>query len=843
MNGVSVIVPTIDEAGNIESLIDAIAEVMTGRFDYEVLVVDDGSTDGTRELVLAREANEPVRLVARDAPSGGLTGAVVEGARNARFETVVIIDGDLSHPPSVIPDLAAPVIEGEKDVMVGSRHVPGGGMPGWPWRRRFVSKVAAALAWPIVDVRDPMSGFLALRRDRLVAVDPAAKGFKVGLEVMAGGGGQPRVGEAPIVFRDREAGQSKMKTSTIIAYLVRLAALAGAHVERGPAVALVWTAVVSYVVDVLGIAAVLASGGSHLFAHLAGGIGAAVVAYLFASRTVPATSVAGMRRVWRGFTVMVLALALRAGLFAYSPGLAWTILTASPIFAGALYVGNAFYVFSRPSRFDRRVLRWRVAAVGVAAYALLLHVVYLALPALMPEEAYYWNYAQHLDLSYLDHPPLVSWLIWVSTAVFGENEMGVRVPALLCWMVAVVYVYRLGCALFDKSAGIIAAALATALPFFSSAGFFMTPDAPLLACWAAMLWYCHRALFEGRARAWVGVGAALGIGMLAKYSIVLLVPALWLFMVLDKDARQWWRRPQPYLAGAISVLLFAPVLVWNARHDWISFAFQTTRRIEETSEFSLHVLLIASLLIVTPPGLVAAFVGMRRPVADGARPPREPRRRRFLAVFTLVPLAVFVWFSFTKESKANWTLPVWLGALPMVGAALIYSWSEARAVLMSRRWAATLTAFVIGLGLLLQYIVIGVPGVPFRADIRVPTGWRELSRQVDEARGDATVVVGMNKYFLTSELAFYLRDRDDLTIASRSLLGKTSLMWEFWDDPEACAGRTCLLVSFDLAGVTRPYVDGYFERLDAPVKHEIERDGVWLAGFYTRMAYGYRPPD
>ena len=190
-----------------------------------------------------------------------------------------------------------------------------------------------------------------------------------------------------------------------------------------------------------------------------------------------------------------------------------------------------------------------MAAIGLIGYTVLLRLVYLGLPDLLPEEAYYWNYAQHLDLGYLDHPPMVAWLIGLGTAVFGDTEFGVRIGAFLCWFVTAGFCFALARDLFGKGTALVTVMLAAVLPFFFLFGFFTTPDAPLTACWAGALFFLERALLAGRARAWWGAGICLGLGMLSKYTIVLLAPATLAFLLLDRPSRRWLRRPEPYLAA------------------------------------------------------------------------------------------------------------------------------------------------------------------------------------------------------------------------------------------------------------------------------------------------------
>ena len=164
---------------------------------------------------------------------------------------------------------------------------------------------------------------------------------------------------------------------------------------------------------------------------------------------------------------------------------------------------------------------------------------------------------------------------------------------------------------------------------FFVAGLLITPDAPLAAAWAAALYFLHRALVGGEARAWVGVGVALGMGMLSKYTIALLGPAALLFCLLDARARAWFLRPQPYAAVLLAALLFAPVVWWNYTHDWASFRFQGGERFVEPARFQLHVMLQNILLVATPlPLLVLPLLFARRWTAWPAPAPGPIPSRR-----------------------------------------------------------------------------------------------------------------------------------------------------------------------------------------------------------------------
>ncbi|MCY4373694.1 MAG: glycosyltransferase family 2 protein [Spirochaetaceae bacterium] len=207
---VSLVVPTLREVANIPSLAGRIdAALAQSCIEWELLLVDDDSRDGSEAIVAALARRLPVRMeVRRNAPRD-LSLAVLHGIRLARFDRVVVMDADLSHPPERIGDLLA-ALDGDCDLVVGSRYAPGGHVDrAWGWGRRLNSRVATLLALPLVRCSDPMSGFFATDRRSLPAPERLQPvGYKIGLELMVRG--RLRVTEVPIDFVDRDRGASKM---------------------------------------------------------------------------------------------------------------------------------------------------------------------------------------------------------------------------------------------------------------------------------------------------------------------------------------------------------------------------------------------------------------------------------------------------------------------------------------------------------------------------------------------------------------------------------------------------------------------------------------------------------
>jgi len=213
-----VIVPTYNEKDNLDELVRRVTGSCAAQgLEVELIIVDDNSPDGTGSHAEELAKNNPVKVVHRPGKLG-LSSAVLEGVKLARGTVLVIMDADLSHPPEKIPELVGKVNSGEAEVVIGSRFVEGGSIENWPFYRKIVSKGAAILARGLTKVKDPMSGFIALKRSVIdgVALDPV--GYKIGLEILVKGK-YSKVAEVPIQFANRKAGKSKLGGSEMLRYI------------------------------------------------------------------------------------------------------------------------------------------------------------------------------------------------------------------------------------------------------------------------------------------------------------------------------------------------------------------------------------------------------------------------------------------------------------------------------------------------------------------------------------------------------------------------------------------------------------------------------------------------
>lgn len=853
---VSVIVPTLNEGPNIDPLLRGLfaIDALAGRI--EVVIADDGSTDGTVERIREWSRAHPVRLVRR-AGRPDLAAAVIEAARTCQGHWVVVMDADGSHPVDRIPALLEALESGSCDIAVGSRHVAGGGVDGWPWYRIAMSRIAALLAWPFTELRDPMSGFFATDLDRLASLPAERAGYKVLLELLVREHPGPRVSEIPIRFRDREFGSSKLGIRTQWIFLQRLAAMGGARMTLRNASKFGLVGLSGMFVD-LAVFQVLALGGIGLAgAHMSSFAVATITNFTinyfwtFRGSFVPGQPLT--LRYLRFLAVALLALFLRGGVLAalvhgagMSPALA--IIPAIIVTAGVNYIGSIFYVFATREATARRLIRWRLAAIGLIAYLFALRVLYLGQVDLILDEMYYWTYNLYPALSYLDHPPLTAWLIWLGTRLAGDTIFGVRLPVLVLAPLAAWFAYLYGRDMIDRNAGLIAALLVFSIPAYFAAGMLMTPDATLVAAWAAALYFFQRGLVHDDRSAFAGLGIAMGLGMLAKYTMVLLAPAAFVFMLLDPGARRWFRRPEPYLAAMLAAVLFLPVMIWNMQHDWASFAFQATRRLLEHPGFSSHMIVVFTLLMLAPLAAPAAayVIGPVRKLLC-----EIDRHRLFMLSMTLVPLAIFAIYGIFSPVKFHWAVPVWLGILPLISATVLPRPEAAKRRLLdllNRLWGPALVAKAIVFGLLLHYIALGLPGIALTDGRLGYLGWQEmagavheLEQSVEAETGRRPVIAGMSKWSVAAALSFHDVDGRRDNITSRNIVGMRGSQWEYWFDPETDPARPVILVNYEPKLIDEDWLELALVGLGPLETRQVFRDGRHIRTLYYRVASGFRP--
>lgn len=221
----AIVVPTFNERANVDALLAELSATLQG-IEWEVVFVDDDSTDGTTGAVRARAAADPrVRCLQRIGRRG-LSSACIEGILSTSAPLIAVMDGDLQHDPALLPRMVEILSAGDVDLVVGSRYVPGGGVGAWDGLRARMSRVATRMARSTGTdgLQDPMSGYFMIRREAFDGVVRRLSGigFKILLDIVASAQRPLVIRELPYGFRVRQHGDSKLDSSAIWDYAMLL---------------------------------------------------------------------------------------------------------------------------------------------------------------------------------------------------------------------------------------------------------------------------------------------------------------------------------------------------------------------------------------------------------------------------------------------------------------------------------------------------------------------------------------------------------------------------------------------------------------------------------------------
>jgi 4-amino-4-deoxy-L-arabinose transferase-like glycosyltransferase len=388
---------------------------------------------------------------------------------------------------------------------------------------------------------------------------------------------------------------------------------------------------------------------------------------------------------------------------------------------------------SRVPRFELTIIALAFAVRVVVAFGTDLYF----------DESYYWLWGRNLDIGYYDHPPLIAWILAFVPVRLASLTLGAA-TTIAVWMLA----RRVhGC----DAAAWRAAALWCAVPAGALAGIIATPDSPLYLFWILALW-------AARENRWVWAGGLSGAALLSKYSAVLLAVVFALHFARTR------RIPTGALAGAgLAALLFVPVLVWNAAHDWAGFGFQLKQGFGGTGYWRSPLKYVASQLVMggpvlSPMALAWAFCG--------------PGQAWMLRAATWVPQTFFCVAATSTRSAANWPSAAYLSAC--VGLASV-----------SQRW--TRIATIAGM----MVIVAGASHVvaPLAWPARDPTlpalqGWSSLR----ELRLMGPRVVFASTYRLASEVTYYAG-------LETHVAGRRKQQFRYWPEPVLAPGENALWIS------------------------------------------------
>ena len=450
------------------------------------------------------------------------------------------------------------------------------------------------------------------------------------------------------------------------------------------------------------------------------------------------------------------------------------------------------------------------AAVLLAGFTL-FHLWYIAAGVmnLAPDEAYYWEWSRRLDWSYYSKGPMVAWLIALTTRLGTDTEFFVRLPAVLLGTGTATLVYILTARIFRSArAAFFAVVICGSMPLFVAGSILMTIDAPLVFFWTLALYSLFAALEEnGRGRVrWALLGLALGLGFLAKYTILLFFLCCGVYGLFVPASRRCLKTAGPYLAVAVTFVLALPVVVWNWRHDWASFLYVLERTgVTSGSRRSWAAtageFLGAQIAITSPLLFWALGAAMVRAGRAGLR--GNDASQLFLFAFSIPLLAFFLLWSFYAPVEANWAACAYI-----TGTVACAGWWDQLMSKAQNGPAKLRLAGVFVLVLLPGLALSGVAHFPQTLDslgIRLPLkldptarlqGWKELGTAVGEilANEGKDFVLVSHTYQIASEVAFYVPGRPRVYSVN---LGRSINQYDIWGGLEEIKGRDLLFLTDD----------------------------------------------
>ncbi|MEW6675869.1 MAG: glycosyltransferase family 39 protein [Nitrospirota bacterium] len=385
---------------------------------------------------------------------------------------------------------------------------------------------------------------------------------------------------------------------------------------------------------------------------------------------------------------------------------------------------------------------------------------------LSPDEAHYWEWSRRLDWSYYSKGPMIAYLIHLGTSIFGDTVLGIRIMAVIFYTFSSVILYIIGKKLYDEQVGLSAAVLMQIVPLFSTFGVLFTIDSPFIFFWMLSLFLFWKAVTSHFSLLtshfyWFLIGLSIGLGLLTKYTMAFFYVCAFLFLLFSKEDRWLLLTKGPYIAFIISLLIFSPVIIWNANHDWVTFK-HTAGQVHLSGQWSVvssqwlknfFEFFGSQIAIITPILFFMMFYALFRLQKLNHNP-----QSKFLLWFSIPVIAFFLLKSIHAKVQANWALPGYLTGIIAFSAFYIKRFhSEGR-----------VTRILITTAALLSVIVTSVAHYPSILNLpskQDPTsrlrGWKELGTEVtriyEQMSTTSPVFIFSDRYQVSSELAFYVK--------------------------------------------------------------------------------------
>lgn len=402
---------------------------------------------------------------------------------------------------------------------------------------------------------------------------------------------------------------------------------------------------------------------------------------------------------------------------------------------------------------------------------------------MMPQDAYYYFYSEHLSLSYFDHPPMVAYAQYFFSLIFGKTAFSVKFTDFVLTAGTQIVFFLLATKILRSSRKYMAWILLSTTLMISSLSLVTTPDVPLMLFWALSVYMLYRSVFEQKNWSWIWAGIFMGLAFNSKYTAIALPAGLFLFLIFSSRYRNYLLKPWPYLSVIIMAIVMLPVIIWNINNDFASFAFQSSQRAETITELTpenFAGLVGTQLFLLLPVVFVGLWWVMFRYFGRIFKKPNQVNPELWFLISFFAPLFLgFYVISFFLWVKLNWLMPAYITGIILLSRFLKLKWIKWHLV-----FSIVFHALVI--------IELFFYPVPIKSD-DTWFGWEELAEKTEQIHQQhpESFIFSTDGYKTTAQLLFFTNKK----VYGKNILGASALHYDYiGDDLSKLIGKDALFI-------------------------------------------------
>lgn len=472
------------------------------------------------------------------------------------------------------------------------------------------------------------------------------------------------------------------------------------------------------------------------------------------------------------------------------------------------------------------------------AFILLLRLIFMDVMGLMPQDAYYYFYSEHPDLSHYDHPPAIAWLLKGFTTVFGTNVFAVKLAATVATGFSLLAFYDLAKGFLNRQQLSMAMILIFSTFMITVLSLVATPDVMLIFFWTVTLLLLQYAIFKKKKWYWLWAGVAMGLAFDSKYTAVFLPAGIFLFLALSPSHRKWLASPWPYASLLVMVLVASPVIIWNIEHDFASFRFQSESRMTELKKeiinpglffgtFALQAVLLMPVLLFALLSSVWKLYKIYK-----WKIVQIPAEKLFLLCFFLPVFAGFLFLGFFYWVKLNWIMPAYISGIILASMDFKTKWLKPQLI------------FSIVLHAALAVQVIFYPVIIRSDDTWV--GWNKLEKETEQLskKYPGYFIFSADDYKTSAVLNFYFNSM----VYGKEIIRQKALEFDYvGTNIHRLAGRNAIFIDSDprmkkdYQPANMPELLQYFAEVKPLDTIRVEKNGRLVRLFYVWACKDYQP--